>query len=178
MQPPFKLRSYKWCSVSSLTLIEYSSNKQRLWSVCAYAQAGLSLCWSHIPHCWKSHATALPFFLTITLNMCFGHSKEPSHWDCLLITHNICFGWEIRKIIFKYTRLSGGLKISHSTYRISTGKVLKIGRAFEGSHFLISFLILYQFYLGGKKYTLQANDNLIYSKCCKILNTCCLQKRV
>ena len=23
-----------------------------------YAQAGLSLCWSHIPHCWKSHATA------------------------------------------------------------------------------------------------------------------------
>ena len=23
-----------------------------------YAQAGLSLCWSHIPHCWKSHALA------------------------------------------------------------------------------------------------------------------------
>ena len=23
-----------------------------------YAQAGLSLCWSHIPHCWKSHVTA------------------------------------------------------------------------------------------------------------------------
>ena len=21
-------------------------------------QAGLSLCWSHIPHCWKSHVTA------------------------------------------------------------------------------------------------------------------------
>ena len=21
-----------------------------------YAQAGLSLCWSHKPHCWKSHA--------------------------------------------------------------------------------------------------------------------------
>ena len=29
-----------------------------IWSVCAYAQAGLSLCWSHIPHGWKSHATA------------------------------------------------------------------------------------------------------------------------
>ena len=27
---PFKLRNSKWCSVSSLTLIEYSSNKQRL----------------------------------------------------------------------------------------------------------------------------------------------------
>ena len=23
-----------------------------------YVQAGLSLCWSHIPHCWKSHVKA------------------------------------------------------------------------------------------------------------------------
>ena len=34
---PFKLRHSKWCSVSSLTLIEYSSDQQRLWSDCAYA---------------------------------------------------------------------------------------------------------------------------------------------
>ena len=53
--PPFKLRNSKWCSVSSLTFLEYSSDKQRLWSDCVYAQADLSLCWSHIPHCWKSH---------------------------------------------------------------------------------------------------------------------------
>ena len=26
LQPPFKLRNSKWCSVSSLTLIEYSSD--------------------------------------------------------------------------------------------------------------------------------------------------------
>ena len=26
VQPPFKLRNSKWCSVSSLTLIEYSSD--------------------------------------------------------------------------------------------------------------------------------------------------------
>ena len=58
VQPPFKLRNSKWRSVSSLTIIEYSSDKQRLWSDCAYAQAGLRLCWSHIPHCWKSHALA------------------------------------------------------------------------------------------------------------------------
>ena len=33
-----------------------------LWPDCAYAQAGLSLCWSHIPHCLKSHSKApLPF---------------------------------------------------------------------------------------------------------------------
>ena len=29
VQPPFKLRNSKWCSVSSLTLIEYSSDWQR-----------------------------------------------------------------------------------------------------------------------------------------------------
>ena len=57
LQPPFKLRNSKWCSVSSLTVKEYSSDKQRLWSDCAYAQAGLSNCWSHIPR-WKSHVAA------------------------------------------------------------------------------------------------------------------------
>ena len=55
VQPPFKLRNSKCCSVSNLSLIEYLSDEQRLWSDCAYAQAGLSLCWSHIPHCWKSN---------------------------------------------------------------------------------------------------------------------------
>ena len=58
VQPPFRRRNSKWCSVSSLTIIEYSSDLQRLWSDCAYAQADLRLCWSHIPHCWKSHALA------------------------------------------------------------------------------------------------------------------------
>ena len=58
VQPPFKFRNLKWGLVSSLTVIEYLSDQQRLWSVCAYVQAGLSLCWSHIPSCWKSHATA------------------------------------------------------------------------------------------------------------------------
>ena len=57
-QPPLKLRNSKWCSVSSLTLKEYPSNKQRVWSDYAYAQADLRLCWSHIQHCWKSHALA------------------------------------------------------------------------------------------------------------------------
>ena len=45
-------------SASSITLIEYSSDKQGLWSDCAYAQADRRLCSSHIPHCWKSHCTA------------------------------------------------------------------------------------------------------------------------
>ena len=58
VQPPVKLRNIKWCSVSSLTLIEYSSDEQRLWSDCAYAQSDLRLCWSHILHCWKFHVAA------------------------------------------------------------------------------------------------------------------------
>ena len=58
LQPPFKLRNSKWCSVSNLTIIECSSDVQRLWSDCAYAQADLRLCWSHIPNCWKSHVLA------------------------------------------------------------------------------------------------------------------------
>ena len=62
LQPPFKLRNSKWCSVSSFSIIEYSSDQQRLWSDCAYAQAGLRLCWSHIQHCWKSHALAQLFY--------------------------------------------------------------------------------------------------------------------
>ena len=50
VQPLFKLRNSKWCSVSSLTLVEYSSDMQMLWSDCAQAQAGLSRCWLHIRH--------------------------------------------------------------------------------------------------------------------------------
>ena len=42
VQPPFKLRNSKWCSVSILTVIEYSSDEQRLWSDCAYAQVQMS----------------------------------------------------------------------------------------------------------------------------------------
>ena len=38
VQIPFKLRNSKWCSVSSLRVIDYSSEQQRFWSDCAYAQ--------------------------------------------------------------------------------------------------------------------------------------------
>ena len=54
VQPPFKLFNSR--SVSSLPRIEYSSDWH--WSDCAYAQADLSLCCSHIPYCWKSHVAA------------------------------------------------------------------------------------------------------------------------
>ena len=35
--------------------------------------------------------------------MCYRCSKESSHWDRSLSTHNLCFGWELRKTIFNYT---------------------------------------------------------------------------
>ena len=54
----FKLRNSKLYSVSSLTVKEYWSERQKLWSDCTYVQADLSLCWMHIPHCWKSHIAA------------------------------------------------------------------------------------------------------------------------
>ena len=46
LQSPFRLGTLKWCSVSSFTLIGYSSDKQMLWSDCAPAQADLRLSWS------------------------------------------------------------------------------------------------------------------------------------
>ena len=68
VQPRFKLRNSKCCSVSSWIFIEYSSHKQRLWSDCEYAQTSLSLYWSHIPHCLKSHVAAQLFDVQHTLD--------------------------------------------------------------------------------------------------------------
>ena len=69
VQTPFKHRHSKCCSLrlSSLKFIEYSSDKQRLCLDWEYAQAGLSICWSHIPHCWKSHAPAQIYFMAVFL---------------------------------------------------------------------------------------------------------------
>ena len=41
--------------------------------------------------------------------MCFGAQKNRLIETVLLSTHNICFGLEIKKIIFQYALLSGGL---------------------------------------------------------------------
>ena len=65
------------CLVSSLTIIEYSSDEQRLRSDCADAQADLRLCWSHIPHCWKLHALAY-FVLTYNINWALERQADPT----------------------------------------------------------------------------------------------------
>ena len=83
------LRNSKWCSVSSLTLIKYSSDKQSLRSDCPYAQADLRLCWSHIPHYGKSHVTAHIVVQPVTTQMhllslisayWLSHTKHGSRW--------------------------------------------------------------------------------------------------
>ena len=55
----FKLwNNSKWRSDSSFAIIKHSSDWQRFWWDCAYAQADLRLCLCHIPLCWKSCAMA------------------------------------------------------------------------------------------------------------------------
>ena len=64
----------------------FSSEKHHLYSrdksqSIAYAQGDLRLCWSHIPHCWKSHALAHYYLSVLTLrktqkhHVCIMHSK-------------------------------------------------------------------------------------------------------
>ena len=68
-------------------------------------------------------------FLPIILNMCLGAQKNRLIETVLLSTHNICFRLEIRKIIFQYTLLSGGLIRTcflHSVFdvsKVSDGKL-------------------------------------------------------
>ena len=79
-------------------------------------------------------------FLPIIFSIFFGCIKEPSHWDgsknrlietVLLSTHNICFGWKIRKLFFCYalsTKVQGPelqclLKAISHTHRNRTEKI-------------------------------------------------------
>ena len=99
VQPPVNLRNSKWCSVSSLTLTKYSSDKQRLWSDCAYAQADLRLCWSHIPHCWKYHVTAylmcgyilglwsVAYCFKVTMTLTSVFSSRKIVYEAILLNH-------------------------------------------------------------------------------------------
>ena len=51
-------------------------------------------------------------FLSNSLNMCFGCSKELSHWDGSFEYPRYMFWLRIKKIIFSYALLSGGLSIT------------------------------------------------------------------
>ena len=51
-------------------------------------------------------------FLSISLNMCYVHSKEPSHWDGSFEFPQHMFWLRNKKIFFRYALLSGGLGMS------------------------------------------------------------------
>ena len=53
----------------------------------------------------KIQRTILNIFLPIIFSICFGAQKNRLNETVLLSTHNICFGWEIRKLFFCYTLL-------------------------------------------------------------------------
>ena len=49
------------------------------------------------------------FSYPLVLSYVLGAQKNRLIETVLLSTHNICFGWEIRKILFRYTLLTKGL---------------------------------------------------------------------
>ena len=51
-------------------------------------------------------------FLAVSLNMCYGSLKEPSHRDSSFEYQQHMFGLEIREFIFNYTLISGSLYIT------------------------------------------------------------------
>ena len=65
-----------------------------------YAQAGLSLCWSHIPHCWKSHVAAHLFFETLSEMVILGCTMQFSH-DSTCIGYDLD-GWVVSAESIQY----------------------------------------------------------------------------
>ena len=63
----------------------------------------------------------------------------------LLCTQNICFGWEIRKTIFKYTLLSGDLKYIESgcrwRFRLKFRPLAR--RICQHGHILVTFVCMW-----------------------------------
>ena len=69
--------------------------KQRLLSDCAYERANLRLCWSHIPHSWKSHVTAHMYFqvnhITLSRATFQGHNEILNLLPLLKVLLNLLY---------------------------------------------------------------------------------------
>ena len=120
-------RCWLFCTVIGLVKSARYTNLSHFWVICLhdingsaewsepksviYLQRALAF-WARDHRIRIVCAPKIAFIsFPINSNMCLGAQKNHLIETFLLSTHNICFGWEIRKIIFQYTLLSGGLEI-------------------------------------------------------------------
>ena len=83
--------------------------KRELWQDCEYMYACLSFYSSIDPDRKFCEPKIVIFFLPISLNMCFGCLKEPSHWDGSFEYPQHMFWMRNKENIFQYALLSEGL---------------------------------------------------------------------
>ena len=78
-------------------------------------QAGLSLCWSHTPHCWKSHATArmlISLLTPVKMNTkCFNFFVHRSAVIGLKIS--IDYKWSLWKLDEDSAEYDKAIKLCH-----------------------------------------------------------------
>ena len=98
-------------------LFAYNKN----WSHCMALKSYITKSWFmrfwHISHIQRSKYTKFlsrifNIFLPISFNICFGCSKEPSHWDGSFEYPQHMFWLWNKKIIFDYTLVTRGLILS------------------------------------------------------------------
>ena len=64
-----------------LTSVDSDEHVQPLYKLETQNVAGLSLCWSYIPHCWKSHVMAQMYLLnkSSVYKNAFAHHSKIAH---------------------------------------------------------------------------------------------------
>ena len=109
VQPPFKLRNSKCCSVSSLSHRIFKRQATALIRLRVCAGWSEPLCWAHIPNCWKSHVAAHLYnnIHTISIQMGFGSPLILIYWF-------VCtWRWYIDKLGIFYANQTAMCRDSH-----------------------------------------------------------------
>ena len=86
-------------------------------------QADLRLCWSHIPHCWKSHALAQWYCFQLWNELCDLIAKNPDKVTSLNIEPII------RQGLKRYTDQIGVLWNSLADYYIRGGHFERVSHS-------------------------------------------------
>ena len=92
----------------------------------------------------------LNFSYPLVLSYIFGAQKNRLIETVLLSTHNICFGWEIRKLIFCYTLLTKGLVLRDEYILIQILLCMKRLKSFGQSDSLSNCIWGHLTHTGGK----------------------------